>query len=68
MSLEPYSARAFPACSSSTILCPIKDVEIKELLKRALTSDINNRDVYMKGIDASFSYEGYFVYKMSELV
>lgn len=46
---------------------PIKDVEIKELLKHALTSDIDNRDVYMKGIDASYCYEGYFAYKTSEL-
>lgn len=46
---------------------PIKDIEIKELLKHALTSDIDNRDVYMKGIDASYCYEGYFVYKTSEL-
>ena len=46
---------------------PIKDVEIKELLKHALTSDVDNRDVYMKGIDASYSYEGYFTYKMDEL-
>ena len=46
---------------------PIKTVEIRELLKQALTSDINNRDVYMKGIDASYSYEGYFTYKTSEL-
>lgn len=46
---------------------PIKNVEIRELLKQALTSDIDNREVYMKGIDASYSYEGYFVYKMTEL-
>lgn len=46
---------------------PIKNVEIRELLKQALTSDINNRDVYMKGIDASYSYEGYFLYKLNEL-
>lgn len=46
---------------------PIKSVEIKELLKKALTSDINNREVYMKGIDASYNYEGYFTYKTSEL-
>lgn len=46
---------------------PIKTVEIRELLKQALTSDINNRDVYMKGIDASYSYEGYFTYKTGEL-
>ena len=46
---------------------PIKNVEIKELLKQALTDDINNRDVYMKGIDASYNYEGYFTYKANEL-
>ncbi len=46
---------------------PIKDVEIRELLKQALTSDINNRNVYMKGIDASYNYEGYFAYKTDEL-
>jgi cell filamentation protein len=42
---------------------PIKSVEIKELLRQALTEDINNRVVYMKGIDASYSYEGYFIFK-----
>ncbi len=46
---------------------PIKDVEIKELLKQALTDDINNREVYMKGIDASYNYEGYFQYRTDEL-
>lgn len=46
---------------------PIKDIEIKELLKQALINDINNRDVYMKGIDASYNYEGYNTYKTSEL-
>ena len=46
---------------------PIKNIEIRELLKQALTSDVDNRDVYMKGIDASYSYEGYFVYKTGEL-
>ena len=46
---------------------PIKNVEIRELLKQALTPDINNRDVYMKGIDASYNYEGYFSYKTEEL-
>jgi len=45
---------------------PIKNVEIRELLKTALTSDINNREVYMKGIDASYNYEGYFSYKTSD--
>lgn len=46
---------------------PIKNIEIRELLKQALTSDVDNREVYMKGIDASYNYEGYFVYKTMEL-
>ena len=46
---------------------PVKDIEIKELLKQALTDDIHNRDVYMKGIDASYGYEGYYAYKTSSL-
>lgn len=46
---------------------PIKDVEIKELLKTALTNKINNREVYMKGIDASYHYEGYTTYKTENL-
>lgn len=46
---------------------PIKDVEIKVLLKAALTDKINDRTVYMKGIDASYYYEGYNVYKTEEL-
>ncbi len=46
---------------------PVKDVEIKFLLKEALTDDIHNREVYMKGIDASYHYEGYTVYKTEEL-
>ena len=46
---------------------PIKDVEIKVLLKQALTNEINNRDVYMKGIDASYGYEGYYTFKTNEL-
>lgn len=47
---------------------PVKSLEIKELLRHALTPDINNREVYMKGIDASYSYEGYFTYKTNELL
>ena len=47
---------------------PIKSVEIKELLRTALTEYINDREVYMKGIDASYSYEGYFTYKTNELI
>lgn len=46
---------------------PIKNIEIKLLLKNALTDKINDRDVYMKGIDASYNYEGYSVYKAEEL-
>ncbi len=42
---------------------PVKDIEIKFLLKEALTDKINDREVYMKGIDASYHYEGYNVYK-----
>ncbi len=45
---------------------PIKDVEIKVLLKAALTDKINDKEVYMKGIDASYNYEGYNEYKMSD--
>ena len=47
---------------------PIKSVEIKELLRQALTEDINNRLVYMKGIDASYNYEGYFIYKTEDII
>lgn len=46
---------------------PIKDVEIKHLLKNALTDDINSREVYMKGIDHSYYYEGYTTFKTEEL-
>lgn len=46
---------------------PIKDVEIKVLLKAALTDKINDREVYMKGIDQSYHYEGYNVFKSEEL-
>ena len=46
---------------------PIKDVEIKHLLKNALTDDINSREVYMKGIDNSYCYEGYTAFKTEEL-
>ena len=46
---------------------PIKDVEIMLLLKNALTSKINDRQVFMKGIDASYQYEGYSTYTMEEL-
>ena len=46
---------------------PVKTVEIKEILKNSLTSDINNIDIYMKGIDASYHYEGYNIFKSKDL-
>ena len=46
---------------------PIKDIEIKHLLKNAWTDDINSREVYMKGIDHSYYYEGYVAFKAEEL-
>lgn len=46
---------------------PIKDIEIKVLLKQALTDKINNREIYMKGIDASYHYEGYNIFKTEDL-
>lgn len=45
----------------------IKDLEIKFLLKNALTEHINDREVYMKGIDASYMYEGYEEFKTKDL-
>ncbi len=47
---------------------PIKDIEIKYLLKSALTYDINDRKMYIKGIDYSYYYEGYNLYKAEELL
>lgn len=46
---------------------PIKDVEIKVLLKNALTDQIDSREVYMKGIDVSYYYEGYNTFKSEDL-
>ena len=46
---------------------PIKDIEIKELLKQSLTDKIDDREVYMKGIDTSYLYEGYILFKTDEL-
>ena len=46
---------------------PIKDVEIKQLLKEALTDQINSREIYMRGIDTSYFYEGYSVFKIDDL-
>ena len=46
---------------------PVKDVEIKVLLKEALTDEVDSREVYMKGIDHSYYYEGYTTYNTNEL-
>ena len=46
---------------------PIKDTEIKELLKQSLTNKVNDRQIYMKGIDNSYLYEGYLSFKTDEL-
>lgn len=46
---------------------PVKDLEIKHLIKNALTSEVNNRDVYMKGIDVSYFYEGYMEFNIEDL-
>lgn len=46
---------------------PIKDIEIKHILKAALTDEIDSREVYMKGIDHSYYYEGYVTFKTEEL-
>lgn len=46
---------------------PIKDIEIKHVLKAALTDEIDSREVYMKGIDHSYYYEGYTTFKTEEL-
>lgn len=46
---------------------PIKDIEIKFLLKNALTDDIDSREVYMKGIDHSYYYEGYTTFRTEDL-
>ncbi len=46
---------------------PIRDIEIKHILKNALTDEINSREIYMKGIDHSYYYEGYNIFKTEEL-
>jgi len=46
---------------------PIKDIEIKHILKNSLTDQINDREVYMKGIDTSYYYEGYTTFKTEDL-
>mgnify|MGYP000432672707 CR=1 FL=1 len=46
---------------------PVKDIEIKYLLQQALTDQIDNAEIYMKGIDASYYYEGYTLYKTEDI-
>ncbi|MFW5630665.1 MAG: protein adenylyltransferase Fic [Acetivibrio ethanolgignens] len=46
---------------------PVKDIEIKHILKAALTDEVDSREVYMKGIDHSYYYEGYTAFKAEEL-
>ena len=46
---------------------PIRDIEIKYILKAALTDEVDNRGIYMKGIDYSYYYEGYATFKTEEL-
>jgi len=46
---------------------PVRDIEIKHILREALTGDIHNREIYMKGIDHSYYYEGYTTFKTEEL-
>ena len=46
---------------------PIRDIEIKHVLRAAMTDKINDREMYMKGIDHSYYYEGYTVYATEDL-
>lgn len=46
---------------------PVKDVEIKALLRDALTDDVHSREIFMKGIDRSYSYEGYDTFRTQDL-
>ena len=46
---------------------PIKDIEIKHLLKEALSEKIDDNNLYMRGIDTSYYYEGYTLYKTQEM-
>ena len=46
---------------------PIRDIEIKHVLRDALISDIDDREIYMEGLDASYYYDGYIVYNSKDL-
>ena len=61
------TALALMACAFAAHAQDIKDVEIKHLLKNALTDKINDRRVFMKGIDHSYYYEGYATFKAENL-
>ena len=45
----------------------VKDIEIKQLLRNALTDQVDDRELYMKGIDVSYHYEGYTTFKTEDL-
>ena len=47
---------------------PVRDIEIKHVIKNALTDKINDREIFMKGIDNSYFYEGYKSYKTENLI
>jgi len=47
---------------------PVRDIEIKHVLKQALTDDIDNRQIFTKGLDNSYWYEGYNLYRTEDLV
>lgn len=47
---------------------PVRDIEIKHVIKNALTDKINDREIFMKGIDNSYFYEGYKSYKTEDLI
>ncbi len=46
---------------------PVRSIEIRELLRSAVTKDVDNREIFMKGVDTSYDYEGYSAYKTAEL-
>lgn len=64
---EKLKIQAFYSTILTYTLSLIKDVEIKCLLRNALTDEIDSREVYMKGIDHSYYYEGYVSFKAEEL-
>ena len=69
--IEKMSQRTFDEIAEKYVEMnaahPFRDIEIKYVLKAAMTDKINDREMYMKGIDHSYYYEGYTVYKTDEL-